>query len=88
MKILLIGLLLTNICFANILKKDGKSYQVLKQDFTIDEIVQDYAKLRGYTLIVDKRINDKMSVFGPKSFKESELDVFVTSLLSDAGYTS
>lgn len=87
MKLFIIGLLLTNICFASVLKREGDSYKVLKQDFTIDALVQDYAKLKGYTLIVDKRINDQMSVFGPKIINASDLGVFVTSLLSDAGYT-
>lgn len=87
MKYLLFGLLFINTCFANVLTKQGKGYYIARADFSVEEIVQDYAQIQGYSLITDGKIKGKMSTFGPRKIKESELDLFVTSILSDTGYS-
>lgn len=87
MRVLIGFILLVNVAHATTLKKVQSGYEVLKQDFSIEEVIEEYAAIKGYSLIVDGKLKGQSSLFGPKIIKSSELDLFVTSLLSDAGYS-
>lgn len=80
-------LLSAQVCYATIITKQDDSFQVNKKHFSIEALVKDYSKIKGYTLLLDSSLKGDMSIYGPKSFKENELDLFVSSVLNQMNYT-
>ena len=87
MKILLLLLLIINTSFAGVLSKKNNKYFVTKKQFQIEELAKDYAQIKGYALIMDERVKGQFDVYGPRTFAQEDLDLFVTVALSDMGYT-
>lgn len=76
-----------NIAFAGTLVKVKDGYKIINKKFELASIAEDYAKILGYALIVDAKMNDKINAYGPRIIKADQLDLFVSAILNSRGYT-
>lgn len=83
-------LLLTSVAQAELLKpKASGEVEVLKSSFSALEILEEWAKLRGINLSIDRDF-PKKAIFhlrGKKSLKSEELDAYITGVVGQSQFT-
>lgn len=65
-----------------------------EKDFIIDEpvfdvatLIKDYAKLKGYNVIIDEDVKGKLKLYGVKKIPHNEIDLFISAVADQTGYT-
>lgn len=88
---IIITLLLLSITFVHandVLTKEGDDYKVNQNKIELRDLLESYASLKGYNIQFEVNPKGKLNIFGKKSIKKEDLDLFISSALNQMGYTS
>jgi general secretion pathway protein D len=88
MKILLIFILLSSHAFCSILTQDANGNFLLKNsEFDFSKLISDYSKITKKNLIIGSDVKGKAFLYGVKKIKKEEIDLYISAVASQAGYT-
>lgn len=91
-KLMLISLLIimsaSSIASSSVLTQDSEgNYLLSKSEFKVSDLVSDYAKITGKNLILNSDVKGKSYLYGVKKIEASEIDLYISAVLNQAGYT-
>jgi type II secretory pathway component GspD/PulD (secretin) len=85
---IILSFLILNTAFAKTLITDPNGdYSLLNVEFSVAEIVRDYAKLKNINLIMTEAPKGKLLLLGPKKIKKEKIDLYISAVVSEVGYT-
>jgi len=65
-----------------------------EKDFVLDEpvfevssLIKDYAKLKGYNVIIDDDVKGTLKLYGVKKIPHEDIDLFISAVADQTGYT-
>lgn len=88
MKILLFSFWFFNAAFATTLVLDSSGdYSLVDTEFKVVDMIQDYARLKNFNLIMDEGPSDKIFLFGSKTIKKENIDLYISAVVAEVGYT-
>lgn len=81
-------LLICSTVNASVLSLDNEGDYIVKSTkVNLQDLVQDYARLKSLNLQLDSKLDKNVHLWGPLSVKKNNIDLFVTSLLAKHGKT-
>lgn len=87
MKMLLLLLSMTISSYA-VLKKEGNFYYLSQKEFSLQEILQDYAKIHQINITFPSDYKDtKIFTYGDLKFEEQKIMKFISMAFNQEGYT-
>ena len=85
---LVLVLLVHNIAYGKeILIETQNTIQVKERVLSVLELAASYAKIKGYNFLNGDKVRGKVEIVGPQTFAKKDLDLFVSLVLSNAGYS-
>ena len=87
-KILMIFLLVTQISYASVLELNSNGdYKINQLEFSVAQIVKDYAAINKLNLIMKDPPKRNLFLMGPKNIKKEKIELFISAVTSQIGYT-
>jgi general secretion pathway protein D len=84
----LLFLLITINAFAvTIVKKDNDTFALKKKSFRVEDLIREYADLKKLNVIFSEDVKGKIDLYGVKEIKEKDLDLYISAVAAEAGYT-
>lgn len=71
---------------AQVLIEDQGFYKIETKTVILSQLVKEYAKLKDYDLIIAEDPKESYELYGPRRITKDDLDLFVTSILSQSSY--
>jgi general secretion pathway protein D len=88
MKILLILMLVSFQAFGSILTQDNNGNYLLKNsEFDFSKLISDYSRITKKNLIIGSDVKGKAYLYGVKKIKKEEIDLYISAVASQVGYT-
>lgn len=84
---LLLLLISFNVFSVTIVKKNNDTFALKKKSFAVVDLVREYAKLRNLNLIMVEDLKGNVDLYGVKEIKDKDLDLYISAVLSESGYT-
>lgn len=83
----LIFLLFVNTINAKVLERSEGQYTILKETFSLKELISDYAKSVEYNLVYEVKLDREIDFYGPSQIRAEDMTLFITAAAKDQGYT-
>lgn len=88
MRLIILALFASTSIYSKAITKTGDKVNI-SQSFTLEELVRDYASLKGMNLGLSENLaKERLEAYGPRKLKVEQLKAFVDFALFEAGFNA
>jgi general secretion pathway protein D len=80
-------MIISNLGAVTIVKKSNDLFELKKKKFQIKEVFDDYARVRSLNIIYSTDVKGKVYLYGVKDIKKEDLDLYISAVAAEGGYT-